>query len=255
MIRLRSPSPPRKIPFHSRQVPNSPRTSKDSMTRLLIGVGAILLLLLMAAVVLTYAAPRFGWRVDLVSSNSMSPVFKRGALVVVRPVEPAIVEIGDIIVFYPETYGENPVGHRVVSVDKGPPLQFRTKGDASAEVDSFKVSAQNLAGRVVFSVPLLGWVAKFLRTVPGLMLGLFIPGLLLLGMLTRDVKMPTKVSFRAWSGTGRFARIRRILLLRITVLSASLQGRVLPVVLSRITSSATLLRREFISRVRKLTRF
>lgn len=159
-------------------------------------LGFAIVVLLMAAAVLTYLAPHFGWRVDAVSSGSMEPQLKVGSLAVTRPVEPATIEAGDIITFRPTTVGENLISHRVIDIRQASGLYFVTKGDANNSPDPFTVPARNLVGKICFRAPYLGYVTEFLKTPWGFMLAVVIPGSIIIALyigsvwqaLTRDSK-------------------------------------------------------------------
>lgn len=146
-----------------------------------------LVILLMVAAVFTYLAPHFGWRVDAVSSGSMEPQLKVGAVVVTRSVEPEAIAVGDIITFHPTTVRENPISHRVIGVEESSPLYFKTKGDANDAPDPFIVPARNVVGRICLHVPFLGYAAEFLKTPLGFLLALVIPGLIITAMNIRNI--------------------------------------------------------------------
>lgn len=167
-----------------------------------IGLGLLALLMLLA--VATFIAPQFGWRVDSVLSGSMEPALQVGGVVVTRPVEAEAIEEGDIITFY-SPLGEALTTHRVVARVAGvhdgergsglavatpqeePSIYFRTKGDANEDEDPFIVPAQNVVGEVVFHLPYLGYVASFIQTRLGLLVTLFVPGLIIIILELRNI--------------------------------------------------------------------
>ncbi len=146
-----------------------------------------LVMVLMSAAVLTYLAPHLGWRVDAVVSGSMEPCLKVGSLVVTRPVNPEAIIVGDIITFKPTTIGETTITHRVISIGKASPLYFITKGDANGRHDPFSVPARNVAGKICFHVPYMGYFTEFLKTPWGFLLGLAIPALIVIAMYVRSI--------------------------------------------------------------------
>ncbi len=153
-------------------------------------LGLILAIAIMTTAMLTYIAPHFGWRVDVVVSGSMEPELKAGSLVITRPVEPQEVMVGDIIAFSPQgvTLGENGVIHRVIGIEEASPLYFKTKGDANDNPDPFMVPARNLVGRIWFKVHYVGYFIGFLRTPGGFLLGLVIPGLVIITMYITSIQ-------------------------------------------------------------------
>src|SRR4051812_32036634 len=69
----------------------------------------------------------------IVTGGSMEPNIAKGALVLVQPVSPAEVRIGDVITF--QQY-EQTTTHRVIAITEAPqgPV-FKTKGDANVVAD------------------------------------------------------------------------------------------------------------------------
>ena len=151
-------------------------------------LGFTLIILLMAAAVLTYLAPHLGWRVNTVCSGSMEPQLKVGSLVIARPVEPETISVGDIIIFRPTTAGKNPISHRVIGIGHRSPLYFQTKGDASDVPDPFTVPARNLVGRICLHVPYVGHATEFLKTPFGFVLGLVVPTLIIIVVYVRSIR-------------------------------------------------------------------
>ncbi len=153
-------------------------------------LGLALAIAVMVAAMLTYLAPHFGWRVDVVCSGSMEPELKVGSLVITRPVEPREIVVGDIIAFSPKgvTLGENLVSHRVIGIETASPLYFKTKGDANDNPDPFIVPARNLTGRICFKAHYVGYFTGFLKTPWGFLLGLVIPGLILITMYITSIR-------------------------------------------------------------------
>jgi len=148
--------------------------------------GLVVGILIMLAAALTLLAPRFDWRVDVVFSSSMEPELRVGGLVVTRPADAENIGVGDIISFYHPLSGKL-TSHRVIGVEEGSSLYFQTKGDATEDVDSFVVPAQNVVGKVCFHIPYFGYFIQFLKTPLGFILTLCIPGLIIIAMEMRNI--------------------------------------------------------------------
>lgn len=131
-----------------------------------------------------------GYRVFIVRSGSMSPSIPTGSAVLVRAVPPEALRVGDVITFERSDGGLPPVTvtHRVVEiVQPGPPVVFRTKGDANTAADPTTVSYVGSAGRVDAHVPYVGYALNAAGH-PGARLGLIgIPALLLGVSFIRDL--------------------------------------------------------------------
>ena len=145
-----------------------------------------LVILLVTAAGLTFLAPRLGWRVDAVMSGSMEPRLKVGGLVITRPIESASIQVGDTITFY-SPLKQGMVSHRVIAIESGTLSYFRTKGDANEDPDPFIVPVQNLAGKVCFHIPYLGYVIQFLKTPLGILLTFCLPGFITIAMEIRNI--------------------------------------------------------------------
>lgn len=76
------------------------------------------------------------------------------------------LKVGDVITF--QLTGEAVATHRIVEVvgGSGGPI-FRTKGDANDTVDGNLISAENIVGKVVFTIPYLGYTVEFIQTQTG----------------------------------------------------------------------------------------
>lgn len=156
------------------------------MKRVLKYSGTVFIVLAMLLALSVILAPRMGWRVDTVLSGSMTPALDVGGAAVTRPVEPEAIERGDIITFYSPLDGKL-VTHRVVGIQEKSPLYFQTKGDANEDADPYLVPASNVVGRVQFHVPLLGYVADFIRTPLGFIFILGVPGLIIIGIEMKNI--------------------------------------------------------------------
>ena len=119
------------------------------------------------------------WDVQVVLSGSMEPAMPVGSVVLVRPVDPEAVAVGDIITF--RQHGSPDfVTHRVVEVLNEESLSFRTKGDANEEPDTSLVPADALRGRVWVTIPYLGYVTQHARQPWGFLLLVGVPGSLII---------------------------------------------------------------------------
>lgn len=108
-----------------------------------------------------------------VLSNSMSPSFNAGDVLVVAPTN--VIQEEDVISFWS---GGSLVTHRVLEVNG---QSFITKGDANEDADLGEVSRSEILGKVVFNIPFMGVFTSFVRTIYGFILFILLPGLLIIG--------------------------------------------------------------------------
>ena len=149
------------------------------MKKLAQNFGLAVIILLMAAAVFTFLAPRFGWRVDAVFSGSMEPQLKVGGLVVTRPVVAEDIKVEDTITFH-SPLNKQLTSHRVIAVEDGSSLGFRTKGDANEDADPFIVPAGSVVGKVCLHIPYFGYATQYIKTPLGFLLTLCLPGLIII---------------------------------------------------------------------------
>jgi len=125
-----------------------PQEGQSTTTWLLVAVAAVGLLWFNTGV--------FGIRPVLVSGPSMSPAMVPGDMVIIRDVPPEAVEVGDVIRF---RQGGIDVIHRVMDIQgERSEITFITRGDYN-DADDPPVPASDLEGKVILTVPKIGWVA------------------------------------------------------------------------------------------------
>lgn len=147
-----------------------------------------LLLLMMAALSFFLIQSRMaggvpqvaGYQIYIVLSGSMSPEFDTGSLAFVREIEAEQIAVGDIITFRSRADSDSLTTHRVVEVIDDDGLRFVTRGDANNVNDPSPVLAENVVGRVTGSVPYAGYLMNFVQTRQGLILLIFVPGVLII---------------------------------------------------------------------------
>lgn len=83
-----------------------------------------------------------------------------GDLIIARSIDPVDIKIQDVVIYRSPVDGRL-VCHRVVgiSLDKG--QYFEVKGDANSKPDPYRVSSENIVGKVVTCVPFLGNVVLY----------------------------------------------------------------------------------------------
>lgn len=121
-------------------------------------------------------------RLYIVDSGSMSPTLKLGALIIVKEAEPKEILKDDIITY--RGSGDSVVTHRVTKIeDEG--STFITKGDANKTADPIPLDSNRLIGKVMFSIPYIGFLLKPIRTKAGLVL---MSTLILVGIIIQVIE-------------------------------------------------------------------
>lgn len=95
----------------------------------------------------------------IVLSGSMVPVMLPGDMVIARSISPNEFVVGDVMVFRdPGGKPDTLITHRVISIEEGEKRIFHTKGDANNAEDMFVVKASDVVGKLVFVIPLVGYL-------------------------------------------------------------------------------------------------
>ncbi|MFJ2299052.1 signal peptidase I [Oerskovia paurometabola] len=117
-----------------------------------------LVVTVLALAMAVVAIPKIMGAVPLtVLSGSMEPGLSPGDVVVVRDVAADDLRIGDVVTFQPVSDDPSLVTHRVVGIGStgGEADSFTTRGDANG-ADDEPIVADQVVGRVAYSVPLVG---------------------------------------------------------------------------------------------------
>ena len=155
-------------------------------------------ILAVATLALALVGGRMGYRAVFMTTGSMRPAIAPGDLVILRPVDPASIHLGDVITFQAPIGSHELVTHRVVAVTSSAQgITFRTKGDANQVADIWIVHYQDLGWVEVTRVHGFGAVTAFLGSLPGRLLVVLIVFLLALGLL-----LPDRPERREPAGTG-----------------------------------------------------
>ena len=119
----------------------------------------------------------------IVLTDSMYPEISAGDLIICNTAEPEEIQVDDVISFFdPMGSGTSVVTHRVLEiVTEDGEISFRTKGDNNNAEDTALVPADNLIGIYQNRIAMVGHVAMFMQTTPGLILCVVCPVLLMVG--------------------------------------------------------------------------
>ena len=144
-------------------------------------------------VALSFVPRLTGHELFIVRSGSMEPAIPVGSVVIVQPVPPATLRVGDVITFDRTEGMAITVTHRIVAVEGNPVAPtFRTRGDANGAEDPVTVTYAGMGGKVVASVPYLGYVHNALAHPLARALLIGPPVLLLMWSYLRDLWRPRR---------------------------------------------------------------
>jgi signal peptidase I len=150
-------------------------------------IAAFVLALLCSA-----ALPRaLGGTSMVVRSGSMTPAIRTGDVVVVRPVSPTEVAVGDIVTFRDPADDDRLLVHRVRAISQaGSQVEVTTQGDANSTQEQWKVAADGTVGEVAYRVPSLGFAINWINSPAGRVGLLIVPALLLAASLLTRIWRP-----------------------------------------------------------------
>ncbi len=134
-------------------------------------------LVLVALLLIVSVLPITGnFKVLTVLSGSMEPSIKTGSVVAVKP--EADYKIGDVITFGPYSKTQAPVTHRISDIKvQGGESVYITKGDANESPDMREIVKNDIVGKVLFSVPYVGYAVEFAKKPVGFVLIIVVPAL------------------------------------------------------------------------------
>lgn len=126
-----------------------------------------------------------GFDIYTVLSGSMEPNYHVGALIYVKEQPCEDLKKGDTITFY---LSENTIStHRIKEViQEDGKTYYRTKGDANEMEDAKLTPYENVIGKVIFTVPLLGYLSNFIQKPAGKFVAICVSILLIIIVFILD---------------------------------------------------------------------
>lgn len=143
-------------------------------------------------VMLVFGGGLFGIAAYAIESGSMSPSMSIGALVYVdENVRASEIAPGEIVAFKIDGANTEVCTHRVVANDIES-QSICTKGDSNKEIDATPIPYASIVGRVVISIPYMGFIARIISSnrfvVVGVYGGILIVTSALYCLVDRSVK-------------------------------------------------------------------
>ena len=138
--------------------------------RRVVDVAIVALILLVAfGVVLGRGIPMSGRQTLIIGGRSMEPTIPLGSAIVIDPVAPADLAVGDVVTMKVGPR-QSVFTHRVtrlLTLDGVP--HIATRGDANEAADGATIPASAVIGRVAWFVPLAGFLLALLSVPMGVM--------------------------------------------------------------------------------------
>lgn len=102
----------------------------------------------------------------------MEPSISTGDIIITKKRD--VYNLGDIITFD----NKGMITHRIVNIPEEDEQYFLTKGDANHSNDEDKISPGQVIGKVIITIPRLGYLMSFVKTFQGLLFLVLIPAAL-----------------------------------------------------------------------------
>jgi signal peptidase len=179
-----------------------------TVLRRIVDLGLLaLILVVLLAVVLAKGAPLIGRQSIVIGGESMEPTIHLGSAIVVKPVDPADLAVGDVVSM--QVGSERATyTHRIITVvDRPDGRWIRTQGDANAAPDPTLVPATAVIGRVELVIPLIGYLLALLTLPVGVIFVLGLAATLLaIAWLLESLEPERVIVRRAAPAAGQPAR-------------------------------------------------
>lgn len=150
-----------------------------------------LILFILVSILLLFSVVEFNLNKDSKISNnplfsayvivteSMVPTINVNDGIIVKRVDNKDIGVGDIITFTSsdDRYSGLTITHRVVNKERVADGKYLyiTKGDNNIVVDPGTINLENIYGKVLFKIPKIGYVQKFVSSPLGFVLSIVIP--------------------------------------------------------------------------------
>lgn len=139
----------------------------------------VCLIALALLLVLPILPVKHNFKILAVLSGSMEPKIHVGSVVVIKPA--VKYKVGEIITFNQEDKTKIPITHRIVGLkSENEKTIYITKGDANNNSDSQEIPQDRILGRMIFTVPYLGYAINFAKQPLGFMLLIVIPSVIII---------------------------------------------------------------------------
>ena len=166
------------------------------------------LLVVLIFVLIPFLPIKNNYSLKMVTSGSMRPTIKTGAIVMIKPT--LLYKVGDIITFKVGSGKRDIVTHRIIS-RKGD--EFTTQGDANNIADTKPVKNEQIIGKVIFNIPYAGYAANSAHSKFGFILLILIPAILIIMEEIKNISSEKKKLSKNKTAEGSKGRRFLVLIL------------------------------------------
>lgn len=146
--------------------------------KILYGIVFVCLLIIAGTVAISSLKIPGNYKIFTVQSGSMEPSIMTGSVVIVKPFDS--YQKGDVITVAEPGNLKSTLTHRIFEVkESSDSASYVTKGDANETPDTESRPKENVLGKVIFTVPFMGYPIGFAKTRDGLIILVIIPATLI----------------------------------------------------------------------------
>ncbi|MCK5027524.1 MAG: signal peptidase I [Candidatus Pacebacteria bacterium] len=130
-------------------------------------------------------------QIKVVLSGSMEPAIHVGSVIVIKPVESYAV--GDIVTYGKDTKTDIPTTHRIIDERiEGEDTFYKTQGDANDDSDIKELKKSAIAGKMLLTIPFLGYLIDFAKQPLGFVLLVIVPAVIVIGDEIKKIWIETR---------------------------------------------------------------
>lgn len=145
---------------------------KKALGIALIVVFVLCLVFVMVARISGNSPHLFGYRMLRVATDSMEPELKVGSIILVKTTDPAELQKGDVITYHCE---KGPLAGQLIThqiayepYEKDGTYYFTTRGIKAGAPDDAEIDDEQIVGKVLYKIPILGSLYDFFSSKLGL---------------------------------------------------------------------------------------
>jgi signal peptidase len=141
------------------------------------------ILLFLALIVASFLPIKGNYKILTVQSGSMEPSIYLGSLIFVKSSQN--YQVGDIVTRKTDD-PKTSITHRIISQNSD--NTFETKGDANDSADGESLNREKIIGKVFLTIPYIGYPIGYARTVPGFIILVVVPTVIIIYEELRKIK-------------------------------------------------------------------
>lgn len=124
-----------------------------------------------------------------VVSGSMAPIIPVGTLALVSQKAATQLTQGDVIAFPEPGNPKRIVLHRVTGqATSGTITEFKTKGDANQSEDPWSIPSDQVRGKMISMIPMLGYLVIYAQKPLGFALAVGVPAAIIIALQIKNIK-------------------------------------------------------------------